>query len=138
MVIDKNEVAVANIILRNRKLDAETIEYAQYLKQQHLQNLAEAKKLAHKIDIKPTTSKLSNSLQAQGKKDLKQISQTKKNALALAYINAMINGHKGALDIIHSLEGDTNNSDLKNFLAATSKHVAHHLERANEIKNHLA
>ncbi len=132
--IDKNEVAAAKTALK-KKMGKEAESFAKLLRDEHKDNQEKTEKLAKDLKLKEASSPTSLQLTANGKDELKALSDKKGADFEKAYIDAMIKGHTEALQLI---DGDFltagRSEAVKAYLNEVRTHVAMHLEQAKRLQ----
>jgi putative membrane protein len=136
MTVDGNEIAAANLTAK-KDVGNDVKQFAQFLYKQHSQNLKAIQSLSKKDKITPSESDKVNSLRDDGQKTMQTLTPLDNKAYEVAYIDAMVNGHKAVLTMIDDLMKNVSNSDLQKFLAQTRTHVAAHLQKALAIQTKL-
>lgn len=138
MTVDKGEIAASQEALK-KELNPAVDVYAKFLIQQHQNNLDMLKQFAKQNGLDPKDSAISNSLEADGKKDLKNISELQGKDFNKAFIDAMVKGHQDGLQLIDTkLIPQTRNPQLKAVVGQFRSMVADHLEKAQKIQRNLS
>lgn len=131
--IDKNEIIEAKYVLKHH-VDPAVKQYAEKLKSDHSQNLAEIMKLSKRIGH-PMQSTDAKNVKKDGQKELADLKKLKGNEMQTAYINNMIKGHEAGLSLIdEQLIPRAVNPDVKTFLQNTRQVVEQHLKAAKGIQ----
>lgn len=137
MTVDKEEIAAAQEVAKKKVIPSVDL-YAKYLIQQHQSNLEELTQLAQQLGVEPKESVISNSMIANGKHDLKALSELQGKAFEKAFIEAMVKGHQEGLELINTkLLPQTKNAQLKVFVERFRNMVSEHLERGLKIQRTL-
>lgn len=130
MDVDKGEIATSKEALK-KNMNKPVKLYALFLIQQHEGNLESLTQLAKEIGLEPTESPQSISMASHGKQDLEKLSALNGVEFEKAFIDAMVKGHQGGLNLIDTkLSKEVHNSQLKNFLINFRAMVADHLQKA--------
>lgn len=136
--VDEHEIDAATKVMKG-KISAEAMGYAKMLKEQHGANKEKTKALSKSLNMKPAPSKVSDDLQAKGKKQVKAMSATDSASFEKAYIDAMVNGHTEVLGLIDTqLIPVAQNQAVKSHLAEFRTHVAAHLEQGKRLQGAAA
>lgn len=137
MTVDKGEIAAAQVAI-HKKTSPVVDSYAKYLLQQHQKNLEALTQLAQQLGLVLKESAISNSMVASGKDELKSLEALQNQAFDKAYIDGMVKGHQGGLQLIDTkLLPQTKNPQLKVSVEQFRKMVSDHLEKALEIQKTL-
>lgn len=133
--VDTNEIEAAKVA-EDKKMGKDALSYAKMLAKQHSDDAKAYETLAKKQKITATTpTAKADELRAQGSEDLKAISALEGKDFEKAYIEAMVSGHKDALQMIDSLLiPNAKNAALKEQLQKTRGHVAAHLEQGKRLQ----
>jgi len=127
--VDKNEIAAAKQA-QEKKVTGAVLEYAKMMEKEHAENLEKTKALgtlAETPDVKQ--------LETKGEQELTTLGQKSGKDYAAAYIDAMIAGHKEALQLIDTqMMAAASTEPVKAHLAETKTHVEQHLAKAEAIK----
>lgn len=132
--LDKNEITSAKMAIK-KATNAQVKEYAQYLLDEHSQNLKDAMKISKDIKEKPVASAQAKDLKQKGKEEMKTLSSLKGVDFDKAYIQAMVKGHEEAINLVdNELLKSVTNPALKEFLDTTRGHLETHLDKAKKIE----
>ncbi|WP_455434483.1 DUF4142 domain-containing protein [Xanthomonas sp. WHRI 7945] len=130
--VDKNEIAAAKQA-QEKKVTGAVLDYAKMMEKEHSANLEKTKALgtlAETPDVKQ--------LETKGEQELTTLGQKSGKDYAAAYIDAMIAGHKEALQLIDSqMTAAASTDPVKKHLTETRTHVEQHLAKAEEIKKSM-
>lgn len=133
IVANNNEIAAAKVASKKATTPA-VKAYAEMLKTQHEQNLAQTEAISKSTGIKPVNTTLSKSMTKDGKKELKGLKAMNAKDIDKAYILAMVKGHMMVIELFDTnLMKNVTNESIKNHLAATYPHLQDHLKQAQEI-----
>jgi putative membrane protein len=134
MAVDSNEIAAADVA-KKKKIGSEAKSYAKMLDKQHTANAKQANKLGKKLGMKPAASQTADQLRSKGKSDLATLSGKDGSEFEKGYIDAMVQGHTEALQLIDGqLMPSAKNDAVKGFLTETRGHVAAHLEQGKRLQ----
>jgi len=137
MVLNKNEIAVANAVLKKTS-NPVIIKYARMLKKEHTKNLNKTLRISKKIGAMPIESAVSKKLQRHGEDELRVLSTLQGQPLDKKFISLMVKDHSDALHLIDTkLLKYVSNPMLKEQIIATRPHIAKHLEDAKQIQMSL-
>ena len=137
MTVDKGEIAAAQEAL-TKKVSPSVDLYAKYLIKQHGKNLEELTQLAKQLGLEPKESTISNSMALSGKSGLKSLDELQGQAFDKAFIDAMVKGHQGGLELVDTkLLPQTKNPQLKVFVEQFRGMVSKHLEKALKVQKTL-
>jgi putative membrane protein len=136
--IDKNEILVS-VVATNKKTDAGVADFAKMMIDQHGSNLTQILEMAHNLHASSLAGSEAESISAQGKKDIMTLGALQGSEFDRAYVNAMVKGHQGALDLINNkLMKTAKSEEMKKFLSDTKAAVEHHLEDAKKLQEDKA
>ena len=134
MAVDESEIAAANIA-ETKKIMAKVYNYADYLKKQHMQNLAAMKKLERETGLMPIQSAQSIGVLKDAHKEALVLKALNGRAFETAYMKAMVKGHAGGLKLINTVFlKDVKNVKLKKFIESFRALVTRHLEKGKKIQ----
>lgn len=137
IAIDKSEIAAANVA-KKKQLNKEVLDYANYLYQHHQENLHQIEKLESTTGLKPLQSETSISMMKQNKIDVKALRALKGVPFQSAYVDAMVKGHAGGLELIDkTLLKEVSNAELRAFLIEFRSMVAEHLKLGIQLQSQL-
>lgn len=137
MIVNMDEVKAGKLALQ-KSTNSDVKQFAQMMVKDHSQNLKLIQALSQKTHIKPVDSDKAKDLMEKGKKEGDKLKEEKGKDFDVAYMDAMVNGHKDVLKIIDDkLLPDTSNPKLKDYLNATRAKVSEHLKMAEDIKSKL-
>lgn len=130
--VDKNEIAAAKQA-QEKQVTGAVLDYAKMMEKEHSANLEKTKALgtlAETPDVKQ--------LETKGEQELTTLGEKSGKDYAAAYIDAMIAGHKEALQLIDSqMTAAASTDPVKKHLTETRTHVEQHLAKAEEIKKSM-
>jgi len=127
--VDKNEIAAAKQA-QEKKVTGAVLEYAKMMEKEHSENLEKTKALGTLAET-PDVKQLEN----KGEQELTTLGQKSGKDYAAAYIDAMIAGHKDALQLIDTqMMAAASTEPVKAHLTETKTHVEQHLAKAEAIK----
>lgn len=130
--VDKNEIAAAKQA-QEKKVTGAVLEYAKMMEKEHTENLEKTQALgtlAETPDVKQ--------LEDKGEQELSTLGQKSGKDYAAAYIDAMIAGHKEALQLLDTrMMAAASTEPVKKHLTETKAHVEQHLAKAEEIKKSM-
>lgn len=137
MIVDMGEIKAAKMALV-KTTNPNVKNFAQRMIKDHSQNLKLAKQFGQTNKIKPMNSDKAQELMKQGKDEAAILNDKKGKDFDVAYIDAMVKGHEGALKMIDNvLLPNANNPQEKNLLNTTRATVMEHLKLAEDVKAKL-
>lgn len=136
MVVDKNEMAAGKAAMQKSKNDA-VKKYARELINDHTKNLSQTKAVSNNIHEKPIESDDSKNLQQKGKDLMTKLKGLKDKEFDKEYIDAMVNGHTEALEIIQGKMGQVTNPKLQSHVKATQDMIQKHLTDGKTVQDSL-
>lgn len=136
MVLNKNELMAADVALM-RSSNTEVRHYAELMRKEHSANLQQVEQWSAKTGVAPVHGRTAMMLKNKGKRELSMLKRTSAASFDRAYITAMINDHRSALNVVDKLIMQTSCPMLKRHLQTTRSHVAMHLKQAEMIRAKL-
>ena len=135
--IDKAEILVS-VVAENKKVDSDVTDYAKMMVSQHGNNLTQILNMDSQSKAGALSSSQADQITQQSKQDLMKLGALQGKDFSIAYANAMVKGHEGALKLINDKLMKTAQSDeMKNFLTSTRSVVEQHLEHAKKLQSQL-
>jgi predicted outer membrane protein len=126
--IDQNEIDAARQA-RDKKVTGDVLAFADMMEKDHGMNLAKTQALGPSMEDPAI-----DAMKAKGKAELDALAGKSGADYEKAYIEAMVNGHREALDAIDGkMMPAATRDDVKQHLADTRKAVETHLAKAKEI-----
>ncbi|WP_244940970.1 DUF4142 domain-containing protein [Legionella sainthelensi] len=136
-VIDKTEIILA-AVASNKKVSTGVMDFAKFLIDHHGSNLTQVLEIAHNLHFTSLNSNQANKLTTEGNEAMMKLGGLQGKQFDTAYIDAMVKGHQGALDLIDTqLMKKAKTESIKSFLINTRAAVAQHLEMAKKIQQNL-
>lgn len=133
IAVDKSEIAAGNEA-KHRKMDDKVVEYAELMVDEHSKNLDQTMDLIKKTEINPVKTKATMEMEKKGKSKQNRMNTMNDKKFQAEYVTVMIKDHGDALDTLDKYLSNVQNSDVKEHLTETRKHIAEHLEKAKELK----
>jgi len=131
--IDNDEISVAKVA-KDKKVDADVMNFADLMIKQHGENLQQITDLSSKINIAANETSAVKKFKENDDKDLAKLSKLDDGKFQKAYIQSMIKGHAEADKMLTRFEKEVQNADLKQYLIDTKAAVEHHLAAAKQLK----
>ncbi|HEX5012236.1 MAG TPA: DUF4142 domain-containing protein [Planctomycetota bacterium] len=137
VAVDENEIALAEQA-RDEAGDVAVLGYADMLHTEHTQHLEATRDLAKTIGVEPALTPEVSDLRQKGDEERETLGHAEGADYDRKYVDAMVKGHQDVLDLIDEhLVAKVSSPALKDHLEETRRHVAHHLERAQELQRAL-
>lgn len=137
VAVNNHEISAANEAL-NKTEQADIKEFAELLKNDHTRNLEKTMAISKEAQIAPFETESVVTLQNDGKNEIVSWTELQGADFNIAYINAMVKGHKKVLEIMDDyMLKNVNNQALKDHIMATRPHVQDHLQKAEAIQKKL-
>lgn len=133
VAINNGEVKAATEA-KNKKIDANVLEFSNMMITQHTENLKQLMDLSQKINIAADETAAVQHFMEKSDKEIAKLSKIDDNSFQEAYVHAMIKDHTKALKMITGFISDARNADLKQYLVDTKKAVEQHLADAKQLK----
>lgn len=135
--IDADEILLS-VIATNKKPNSDVKDFANMMIEQHGNNLTQIIAMTTKDHALPLTGGEAEKMLTAGKKEMVAIGGLEGKAFDMAYADAMVKGHQGALDLIDKhLIKTVKTEEVKQFLTDTRETVKHHLEDAKKLQAEL-
>jgi putative membrane protein len=131
--IDNHEINVSKVA-KNKKVDADVMQFADMMITQHSDNLQQVTDISTKDNIAADETPAVKKFKENGDKGLATLSKLDDAKFQKAYINAMIKGHTDVNNMLMHFEKEVQNADLKQYLVDTKKAVEDHLAHAKKLK----
>ena len=132
--IDKNEILVS-VVATNKKVSSDVADFANMMIKQHGDNLNQILEMAGTMHVAALTGGEADKMATAGRKDMMTLGALDGDKFGVAYVNAMVSGHEGALNLIDKQLMKTAKSDeMKKFLTDTRAAVVTHLEHAKKLQ----
>lgn len=134
VVINEHEIAAAEQA-REKEVESEVLAFADRMHDAHSRNLAATRKLINEAaDVSGSAPIMS--MRASGETQLNRLSGLDGQAYAQAYIEAMVDDHRQALDMLDNrLIPATQDSAVREHLRMTREHIAAHLAQAEALQS---
>ncbi|MDP3558762.1 MAG: DUF4142 domain-containing protein [Legionellaceae bacterium] len=136
IVLDKGEIASAKIA-KQKATHPEVKRYASYLEAQHSTSLRNIMRLSHKTRIKPAASMTADNFMTHNQQEVTLLTDTSRVNFDRTYVNAMVQDHQSALQLIDRSIQDSSNPKLTQSLKETRQHLAVHLEKAQQLQKQI-
>lgn len=120
---------------QKKQISSPVMKYARMLQDHHEDNLAKTRQLGQTMNLTLNETKDVATLTKKGSSDWLLLADLQGEEFEMAYLDAMIKGHREVLDLIDSKLMKAAKSDaFRNHLMETRKTVAMHLEEAKKLK----
>lgn len=135
--IDTDEIMLS-VLATNKKPSSEVEDLAKMMISQHGSNLTQVLQMAYNLKGLPLRGGESEKMAANGKKEIMALGGLEGKQFDVAYVDAMVKGHQGALDLIDKhLMKTAKSEEMKQFMTRTREVVAHHLEAAKKVQENM-
>jgi putative membrane protein len=135
MTINEGEIDAAQVAVKKAKKQ-EVREFAEEMISNHRDNKKETKNMAKATDRDATA--LSKSVKEDAKTINKQLKKESRDSFDMAYVQAQIDMHQKALDILDAnLIPSAKSDSMRTHLQKTREAVAKHLGEAQELKTKI-
>lgn len=120
---------------QKKQISSPVMKYARMLQDHHEDNLAKTRQLGQTMNLTLNETKDVATLTKKGSSDWLLLADLQGEEFEMAYLDAMIKGHREVLDLIDSKLMKAAKSDaFRNHLMETRKTLAMHLEEAKKLK----
>lgn len=139
IVVTANDVDIEAGNLAKKKASQEDVHaYAHRMITDHTDVNKQAKDLAKKLNLTPKDNPISQSLKADGKKNLDKLKDLSGKEFDKAYIDGEITLHEKVINVAdNKLVPNVKNDELKALLVQVRPALVSHLEHAQQIKGTL-
>ncbi len=127
--IDEQEIAAAEQALARRDLDPAVVAYADTLLSDHSENLT----VAQALELEPIVTAEATDLGVRRARRLRELAELDGEDYEDAYLQAMVDGHQEALGMLDRLMPETEDEDVRDYLASTRGHLNAHMQRGREL-----
>lgn len=135
--LDKSEIMLS-IIATNKKTTSGVTDYAKMMIEMHGSNLTQIFEMANTLHAQSLNSSEAEKIKNQTTKDMFKLSALQGAEFDKAYINGMVAGHQGALDLIDKhLMKTAKSEEIKQFLTDTRAVVVQHLDDAKKLQTEM-
>lgn len=120
---------------QKKQISSPVMKYARMLQNHHEDNLAKTRQLGQTMNLTLADTKDVATLTKKGSSDWMLLADLQGEEFEMAYLDAMIKGHREVLDLIDGrLMKSAKSEAFKTHLTETRKTVAMHLEEAKKLK----
>jgi putative membrane protein len=133
VALDNHEIAVSSLVPQ-KPASADVKSYAKMLVDDHEANLKVADALSSSQNITLIDDKSIEKFKNKGAKDEAKLAAIDGKKFERAFLDAMIKGHKEAIEKLEMYVKKANNAQLKEFLQTTESAVKMHLIDAKKIR----
>jgi putative membrane protein len=139
VVVTANDVDIQAGNLAKKKASAEDVHaYAHRMITDHTDVNQQAKDLVKKLNVTPKDNKISQSLKADGKKNMEKLQGLSGKEFDKEYIDGEIALHKRVIDVAdNKLVPNAKNEELKALLVKVRPALVSHLEHAQKLEETL-
>lgn len=135
--IDKSEILVGSVAV-NKGSSSHVVDYAKMMVKMHGGNLTQILEMANHWHVASLMSSTGVKMMAENAKDLMSLGGLEGKAFDKAYIDAMVNGHQAALNMLdNKLLKTAKTPEVKQFLMDVRGVVAEHLDAAKKVQEDL-
>jgi putative membrane protein len=134
--VNEHEIAMAKDVKDKLKMP-QVKEFAELMIKDHTSNLNAVREISKKTKIAAHETKKIKELKEHAKKDEEMIAKVSADKIDKEYIDAMVKGHKHALEHLVKVIPEVKNPMLKKFLEDTRAVVKSHLEKAEKLQQHV-
>lgn len=135
--IDKSEILVS-VVASNKKASSGVEDFAKMMINMHGDNLTQILQMASTLHGLPLKGGESDAIKADNTKLMDKLGGLDGDQFDKAYVDAMVTGHQGALNLIDTKLMKTAKTDeMKKFVADTRAVVVQHLEDAKKLQSQM-
>lgn len=132
--VDRSEILIS-ILALNKKSGSDVNDFAKMMVDQHGSNLTQIMEMANNSRISALKSSAAEKIKINGNKEMLKLAGLQDEQFDKAYVDAMVNGHQAALDMIDKQLMKTAKSEkVKLFLTNTKNAVIQHLNDAKALQ----
>ena len=131
--IDQHEIDAAEQA-REKGVDGDVLAYADMLLTEHTANLEKDREVAEAAALLPATTDAVEAQKQKGKVTLVRLSQQDAAGYAEAWVDAMVQGHEEAVQLLGDRIESTSDPQLLAHLIATREVIEGHLEHGKALQ----
>jgi putative membrane protein len=129
------EVEAANVALQKAK-NAQVRQFAQLMKDEHTAMLSKTDQLGQSLAVNPVVPRDEDKLVKDHRENMEELSKDDED-FDQEYMDAQIEEHEEALNIIDKSLENTQNAELRQLLQEARPKVEQHLTQARQIKDQI-
>lgn len=134
VAVNQHEIAAAEQA-RDKQVGGKVMEFADMMLAEHSSNLEATRQLANEAAGAAESPRVV-SLRASGEADLNRLSELEGQEYEQAYVEAMVEDHRKALDMLdNQLIPAARDDAVREHLSMTRERVAAHLEQARALQS---
>ena len=133
IALDENEVDLARAA-QQKNVTGAVQRYAKMMEQDHGQDMETVRALAGRLGLTLTTTTTVDQLHAKGQEAMSRLAPLTGEQFGRSYMTEMVNGHRGALQMLDDFLKTAQNEELKQHLTAVRTKIAMHLREGEKIQ----
>ena len=133
IALNQHEYVIARLAT-TKKVNSAVKTYANIMMDDHEDNLKDTESLSKVNNLPENITKDVASFKAEGKEELKNLSELDNHDFEVAYIDERVEGLESALEMLAKFAKEATNEDLKKQIAATSEAIQKQLANGKEIQ----
>jgi len=134
--IDETEVRAA-AAAQQKNVTGPVLRFAKMMEQDHGRDIEEIARLSDSLGLTLSDTTTVDQLRAHGEETLTKLAPLTGDDFGRAYISAMVNGHREALQLLDDSLKTVQSEDVRQHLSAVRDKVAQHLKEAERLQGSL-
>jgi len=134
--IDETEVRAA-AAAQQKNVTGPVLRFAKMMEQDHGRDIEDIARLSDSLGLTLSDSTTVDQLRAHGEETMTKLAPLTGDDFGRAYINAMVNGHREALQLLDDSLKTVQSEDVRQHLSAVRDKVAQHLKEAERLQGSL-
>jgi predicted outer membrane protein len=134
--IDETEVRAA-AAAQQKNVTGPVLRFAKMMEQDHGRDIEDVQRLTESLGLTLSDTTSVDQLRAHGEETMTRLAPLTGDDFGRAYIAAMVNGHREALQLIDDSLKTVQSEDVRQHLTAVRDKVAQHLKEAEKLQGSI-
>ena len=134
--IDETEVRAA-AAAQQKNVTGPVLRFAKMMEQDHGRDIEDIARLSDSLGLTLSDTTTVDQLRAHGEETMTRLAPLTGDDFGRAYINAMVNGHREALQLLDDSLKTVQSEDVRQHLSSVRDKVAQHLKEAERLQGSL-
>jgi predicted outer membrane protein len=134
--IDETEVRAA-AAAQQKNVTGPVLRFAKMMEQDHGRDIEAIARLSDSLGLTLSDTTTVDQLRAHGEETMAKLAPLTGDDFGRAYINAMVNGHREALQLLDDSLKTVQSEDVRQHLSSVRDKVAQHLKEAERLQGSL-
>jgi predicted outer membrane protein len=134
--IDETEVRAA-AAAQQKNVTGPVLRFAKMMEQDHGRDIEDVQRLTESLGLTLSDTTSVDQLRAHGEETMTRLAPLTGDDFGRAYIAAMVNGHREALQLIDDSLKTVQSEDVQQHLTSVREKVAHHLKDAEKLQGSI-